>query len=234
MGGDVLIVSEGGGWNAMHEFSLWNHYDQVSNFNAMLFNVSAKSAVLEYGSAPLGVEEGEGLDPRAEGGIRKRHDPGHAMYFLLDVTDTPMASLARPLVVWVIDLPSDLSIPRDRVTSEAAAALHAWQGRPMVRRPDGKYGGGEVRSGGFPRPDVILGDFNIPAHSASLDSIREGLSDAYSEAGSGYNATFPRRYPLWRLDQIFVGRDVHAVGYQTRDMGSGTHLLQMADIAAGP
>lgn len=234
MGGDVLIVAEGGGWNAVHEFSLWNHYDQVSNLNASLFNISTKSAVLEYASMPLGVEEGEGLDPRAEGGIRKRHDPGHAMYFLLDVAGTPLESLARPLVVWVIDLPSDLSIPRKRITPEAAAAIGAWQGRPFVLRPDHRYGAGEVRSGGFPRPDVIVGDFNIPAGSASLDSIRDGLLDAYTQAGAGYCATFPRGYPLWRLDQFFVGRGVHAVGYQTRDMGSGTHLLQVADIGAGP
>lgn len=229
MSGDVLVVAGGGGWNAVQEFLDWRDERQASNFNVLMFNVSSASPVLEYAGTTLGVEAGMGLDPRATDGVRKSRDPGRAMYFMLETRGTGLEGLGRPLVVWVVDLPSDLSLHRMKVAEEAMETMRRWKGRPRVRNADGAYVAGESREG-FPGADVIVGDFNIPGGSASMTRFGADLRDAYREAGSGYAATFPRGMPLWRLDQVLVGDDLRAVSYQTRDMATGTHLLQMADL----
>lgn len=227
---DILIVVGGGGWKPINEFQNWTSPEQVSNLRSDIFNVSARIPVLEYASTILGVSQGAGLDPRAADGVRESRDPGRAMYMLVDVQGTPMANLGRPLVVWVIDLPSDLSLHRADVTEEAASAVRAWKGYTMVRREDGTYGKGEPRAG-FPAPDIIMGDFNIPASSASLRTLVGGMTDAYRAAGAGYAATWPADTPIWRLDQAFVGSELRANAFHTRTMGTGSHALIWLDAS---
>lgn len=227
---EVLIVVGGGGWKPVNEFQNWKSPSQASNFSTAIFNVSARTPVLEYASTILGVSQGAGLDPRASDGVRESRDPGRAMYMLVDVRGTPLAALGRPLVVWVIDLPSDLSLHRTDVTQEAAAAVRTWKGHTLVRRDDGTYGSGEPRAG-FPPPDIIVGDFNIPAGSASLRKLVGGMGDAYRAAGAGYAATWPADTPVWRLDQAFVGADLRGVAFHTRSMGTGSHALIWLDVS---
>ena len=86
-----------------------------------------------------------------------------AMYVELDTT----AKLGRTTVVWVVDLPSDWRISRRAIAANAAAAIAAWSGQETIHHG---HKSKDIRDAGpgFPAPDLVLGDFNIPRGSDSL------------------------------------------------------------------
>jgi hypothetical protein len=220
------------------------------------FMVATRWPLVRWGATDLRIAPSE--EAKKPGGEDRffRADPGRAAFIELDVSAHPaMKSLGRPLVVWIIDLPSDISLPRMRVTANAASAIVSLGAAPM------EYQAGQWVSTGarvpFPEPDVIVGDFNIPRGSASLRNIVATAVDAYDVAGSGYAATFPsgeqvalsalakdpehaplhKRLmarllgrPWWKLDHAFVNPACRVTGYRVIDPGSGTHRLQMLDL----
>lgn len=222
------------------------------------FMVATRWPLVRWGATDLRIAPSE--EAKKPGGEDRffRADPGRAAFIELDVSAHPaMKSLGRPLVVWIIDLPSDISLPRMRVTRNAASAIASLGAAPM------EYQAGQWVSTGarvpFPEPDVIVGDFNIPRGSASLRELVANAVDAYDVAGSGYAATFPsgeqvalsalakdperapfhKRIlarllgrPWWKLDHAFVNAGCRVSGYRILDPGSGTHRLQMLDVRA--
>ncbi len=177
-------------------------------------------------------------------------DPGRALYLELDTTPV----LGRPIVVWVIDLPSDWRLSRWRTATMAAERLATWAGGEYIRveapaprapagAPDPPESVEEARArmaavwtprparGGFPRPDVIVGDFNIPRGSASLGVIAPGMANAFDQCGWGFAATWPRERPFFHLDQAFVAPGLRARRYVVVEPPEGQHRLQVVDVA---
>lgn len=74
----------------------------------------------------------------------------------------------------------------------------------------GWLGSAECKDG----PVVLLGDFNAVPSSLAYRRIAQGWRDAYAEAMPRPKATFPSRFPLLRLDHIFVGDDVQVLDAQ--------------------
>jgi hypothetical protein len=122
----------------------------------------------------------------------------------LDATTT----LGRPISIMLVDLPSSLKLPRMAMARELRTMLDSQRD--------------------LPKPDVLVGDFNIPRGSASLEVIIPGLRDAFTEAGHGYGATFHREFPLYHLDQMRLGDGVRALRYDLIDPGLGRHRAQRA------
>jgi len=60
-------------------------------------------------------------------------------------------------------------------------------------------------------PFVLLGDFNARPSSVAYRTIARRARDVQLDAKSRPRATFPSRYPLFRLDHIFVGNGVVAL-----------------------
>jgi hypothetical protein len=203
------------------------------------FTVLSRRRIERYALTPLDIAPGEGLDPRQRTGTRKWADPGHAMFIELAADDH------RPTAcVWVLDLPSDLSLARRDVTAQAASVIREFNGPAL--RPNGMEAwveDGATVLRGFPEPDLIIGDFNIPRGSASLDAITRGKPNTFDQCGYGPTASWPCKWPRTRLaiwpllhiDQMFVGGALRATSYRLINPGSGTHRMQRADFAAaGP
>ncbi len=190
------------------------------------FTVFSKYRVVRTALFPLDVSLGAGLDPREGDRVVRRSDPGHVMYFELDTT----AVLGRPLIVWCLDLPSDVSLHRRVVTEEAARSLASYPGAVTVVGPDGIWTRTTPEKAGLPRPDIIMGDLNIPRGSGSLDALVSGLDPVYDQAGRGPFGTWPYEVPLWHLDQMFIAPWLRAIDYVPVDLGGGTHRAHRADV----
>jgi hypothetical protein len=156
-------------------------------------------------------------------GLARRYfrasDPGHLVVAELDTTSV----LGHNLVIWYIDLPSDPLgskwelAGRVRAFLDSAAAKIDDDGNPVL-----------------PPADLLLGDFNIPRGSASLSRFTQGLQSAYDQAGSFGAASWPRRFPVFHLDQAFTAPTLKVLQYQLVDPGKSEHRAQIIDIEALP
>lgn len=165
------------------------------------------------------------------------------------------AELGRPLVVWVVDLPSDPGLSREKVMAGARRAVEAW--RQLAQ---------ETTKGGWwrpvgepvavPEPDIVIGDFNTPRGSASLQELAPGMRDAYEEAGWGrarswrqvraagpgtpggpvvgraVNRVTRLLLPLadWHIDLTLLGERWKATRYRLVRPSSGAHDVQVVDL----
>jgi len=196
------------------------------------FTVLSSRPLSRFGFTNLNIMPGSGFDPRLPKGVRANHDPGAAMYLEVRVGNDP----DELLTVWIVDLPSDISLSRERVAREARAAIDGFDGQRLIRSEQSSWtvetDTGFTGNPGFPTPDLIIGDFNIPRGAASLEHLRNGYPDAFEQAATGYMASWPRRFPMWHLDQAFIGPRWRAWGYDLRSTGSGSHLMQVLDLTA--
>lgn len=200
------------------------------------FTVLSRRTIVRYALTRLDIAPGEGLDPRQRTGTRRWADPGHAMFIEL------AADKHRPpMCLWVLDLPSDLSLARYEITEQAARVLREFKGPALRPGSPRRWVEDESPSlRGFPEPDLIIGDFNIPRGSASLDAITHGKPNAFDQCGFGPTASWPCKWPrtrrtIWpvlHLDQMFVGGAVRATSYTLINPGSGAHRMQRADVVA--
>jgi len=187
------------------------------------FDLFARLPVRRWASTSL---ELDGRSRQRDGSLRE--DPGWAAFYQLDAG-------AGTLTIWVIDLPSDPRASRMSLARRAGGAIASWQGATRVIHPDEGQWIERSDALGFPTPDVIVGDFNIPRGSASLRVFLEsagaaGMRDAFEEAGWGWKRTWPRQFPAWAIDQCFVGARVGAARFQTLDPGFGGHRALVVEV----
>jgi hypothetical protein len=189
------------------------------------FDLFGRLPVRRWASTSLGLE---GRSRQRDGSMRE--DPGWAAFYELE---TPTGTLT----VWVIDLPSDPRLGRMRLARGAGAAIASWQGAVRVVDPEEGQWTERAEALGFPAPDVIVGDFNIPRGSASLRAFLRaagaaGMRDAFDEAGWGWKRTWPRELPVWALDQCFVGARVRALRFETINPEMGGHRGIVVEVHA--
>ena len=187
------------------------------------FDVFSRLPVRRWASTSLGLEGRS----RAANDASQR-DSGWAAWYELETA-------GGTLVVWAIDLPSDPRAHRVPLAREAGRTLASWSGAVRVREGDG-YRYEKMDRTGFPAPDVVVGDFNIPRGSASLGVLLEeagaaGMRDAFDVAGFGWRRTWPREWPVWAIDHCFVGEGVRARSFETRDPGVGGHRVLVVECA---
>lgn len=109
----------------------------------------------------------------------------------------------------LVDVPSNPLIPRWKMLNELRLHLDALA---------------------TPSPDIILGDFNTARGGASIQEFAPKMHDAFSQAGIGFGATYPRAAPLWHIDQMLLAPRVTAVRYEIIDTEIGKHRLQTATV----
>lgn len=173
------------------------------------FYVLSRWAIEERGMTSLGLRgRVHSSDPDHKNSI----DNGLAAYIVV------RPSSEERVVIWMVDLPSDVFWPRAQMTRVARARIDAY------RRADG--------SRGFPDPDVIVGDFNISRGSRSLGTLLgPGMRSSFAAGGSGYGATWPRPLTLWHLDQVYVDADAWRVrAHALPDPGAGYHRAVVTDL----
>ncbi|GGC48655.1 endonuclease [Siccirubricoccus deserti] len=119
-----------------------------------------------------------------------------------------------------------LGLRGDERLAQAEALLGtAWLGHPDCRT----------------KPIVLLGDFNAPPRSRTYRRLAAQLRDVQGvPPGQRSVPTFPARWPLLRIDHIFLGQRVEAVRVEVRrgplERLASDHLPLVADlvIRAGP
>ena len=115
----------------------------------------------------------------------------------------------RLLRIWAVDLPSDPALVRRALFEDLAARLDSLELDP---------------------PDLVLGDFNVPLNSVSLERTFPSMKNAFDQVGVGWHGTWPSRLPLWQLDQVLLGDRIEGVRYQVIPSSHGAHRIQQAII----
>lgn len=88
----------------------------------------------------------------------------------------------------------------------------------------------ETRDAEGRRPVVLAGDFNVPGGMRSLDPLRKSLRDIWPEAGIGWGATMTERFPVSRIDQIWVSPEISAVAARVHRGVPSDHRLVVANL----
>jgi len=138
------------------------------------------------------------------------HDDDYRVWLVEFDTTAP---LGRPVVMYIVDLPSEIERGRMAIAGRL---------RRLLDKRDA------------PAPDLVVGDFNMTRSSASIDRLFPEHRNAYNDAGHGYAATFPREFPLFHIDHILLDGSLEATDYDVIDPGVGSHRAQAATIVARP
>ena len=77
---------------------------------------------------------------------------------------------------------------------------------------------------------VACGDFNTPARGQVYAELGQHLRSAFNDAGSGFGYTFPAKFPLVRIDHVWL-RGVRAVRAFVPDSRASDHRPLVADLA---
>lgn len=108
---------------------------------------------------------------------------------------------------------------RERMNQIVALLGPGWLGNPMCRSS----------------PFVLLGDFNARPSSVVYRTITRLATDVHLGAKTRPRATFPSRYPLFRIDHIFVGNGVVPIEAEVQSDGlirtASDHLPLTARIS---
>jgi hypothetical protein len=134
------------------------------------FIVLSRSPVRRWGATELGLRgrmRKVGELPLISGALPGRLDQGRACWLEIDTT----ALFGRPIIVWVLDLPSDEQLSRWETAGEVISRLRAWAGPALI--PDGR--GGIVGSEPYDRlPDSRHRDgrFELAARFRIADEAR--------------------------------------------------------------
>ncbi len=123
------------------------------------------------------------------------------------------SELGKAITIYAVDLPSDPKLSR----MQTAARL-----RVMLSNADA------------PAPDMVLGDFNMTRRGAALKTAFPDLVHAYDQAGTGYGATYPRKFPLFHIDHILLAETIQAQSYKLINPHAGRHRMQIAEIRVKP
>jgi hypothetical protein len=141
---DVILSVDGCCRREWPEWAQERAPDMERLFNSNM-HLLTRFAILRWGHANLGIPAPE---PRPDAdreqrralrwlgdvpllrhaalpdGLRPLHDPGRAWYFELDTRER----LGRTTIVWLVDLPSDIRLPRQAVTRHAMEVIRRWEG----------------------------------------------------------------------------------------------------------
>jgi vancomycin resistance protein VanJ len=79
-------------------------------------------------------------------------------------------------------------------------------------------------------PFIACGDFNTPAHGQVYAALKQGFGNAFEEAGSGFGFTFPARFPLVRIDHVWL-RGAHAAAARVPASRASDHRPLVVDVA---
>lgn len=230
---DVLAITNRPGhtkWDALR--------DHVGGARSMArfgrLTIISHFRVVSWGGCTLGIEGARKQTTVWRGGGEVSQDSGEGFFVELDTT----ARLGRTTTIWIVDIPSDIGLHRDRVFSQASQALREFRG-PVFGRSDANLdiakpiapsSAGAGANIGFPSADLIVGDFNTPRGSRSMRRVVGDLDHAYDQVGRGWAATWRRDVPLIAIDQAFVGSWLRTVTYSIRDMGAGSHRAQVIEV----
>ena len=126
--------------------------------------------------------------------------------FRIDTTE----QLGEPLVLWAVDLPSNITIPKIDTAERVKRLLTTVE---------------------LQRPDIVMGDFNMTRNSYSMKTMFPELIDASNVAGVGLLASFPMNVPLYHIDHTLLSKDVRCTAYKLINPKIGRHRVQIVTLS---
>ena len=115
----------------------------------------------------------------------------------------------QPLQILLVDLPSDPARSRWDIANQC---------RDLLDQTD---------CGEF---DLVIGDFNMPSNSQALGALFPGYQPSWKQSGQGWGPTYPRKWPMARLDHVLEGPEVDVTMLRTMDPGLSRHCLQTMTV----
>jgi vancomycin resistance protein VanJ len=77
---------------------------------------------------------------------------------------------------------------------------------------------------------VVAGDFNTPPQGRLHARAAGRLQDSFAAAGNGYGWSFPREFPLWRIDYVWLSEGLRALNSRTVSCPPSDHCLVVMDV----
>jgi hypothetical protein len=208
--------------------------------------IASKYAMIRTGRVSLVGEVDENISTRP-GGSR-----GWVLFIEFDLArpfqelnsqPQTVQSIPEPFVVWFVDVPSEPALWRRELMSNARTAIDNWNGNGHVM---GKHVWETSQTDTpFPEPDLIIGDFNTPRGSSSIDLLSPNMSDAFEQVGWGRSRSWsPKtnnfitrtlsKFANWHIDLALTNERWKATNYRTMDTstwGKSEHQMQLVDLA---
>ncbi|NNC90334.1 MAG: hypothetical protein HKN82_17915 [Akkermansiaceae bacterium] len=79
-------------------------------------------------------------------------------------------------------------------------------------------------------PTILAGDFNAPATDSIYRVVRRDFIDSFAVAGVGWGNTYHRRFPILRLDHIFVSEEFLPVRSCVVSIPESDHRMVVSDL----
>lgn len=220
---------------------IWSRYPLLS---IREFVVSMQDAQAHLRSAGAADPQSTPATPEPPVAIKQVHPAvRQAIQKIFDLTGSPMrppermedatvtviildshAALGRNLVIYWVDLPSNPLAWRHAITQRIAHHLRMLQSLPID--PSSNI------NPSIPRPDLIIGDFNIPTFSASIDRIApvdpRGSFQHASQASVAISrlGSWPRPLNALGLDHALIAPDWIVSQYRLIDPAASEHMAQ--------
>ena len=80
------------------------------------------------------------------------------------------------------------------------------------------------------RPTLLLGDLNTTPGSATYEHLATRLDDSWARVGDGDGHTFDAELPPRRIDYVWVGGGVRALGAQVLPSPASDHAALLVDV----
>lgn len=88
-----------------------------------------------------------------------------------------------------------------------------------------------IRGDGVPRPTILIGDFNTPRRGVFYRFLASQLRDGWSHSGTGTGASYPSKWPILPIDQLFLSETVRAQTMFFPRSRASDHLPLVADLS---
>ena len=79
-------------------------------------------------------------------------------------------------------------------------------------------------------PLIVGGDLNTTPNSLICQKLESKLQDCFKSAGFGFGLTYSAKFPLWRIDHLYVSDHLEPLHCQVKDLTSSDHKPLLAQI----
>ena len=86
----------------------------------------------------------------------------------------------------------------------------------------------QLRLGGH-LPCLLGGDFNAPAGHRSFQTLEPLFDDTFARVGTGWGDTFPNKFPVLRIDQLWATREWKPIAARVVRSAHSDHRMLVAD-----
>lgn len=134
---------------------------------------------------------------------------GRQMWYVSRFVVMPPGWNGVPLRIAMVDLPSRPTLAKRQIADALAQACAA---------------------GALGEIDIVAGDFNAIDGSVILTRCFPAHRDALAESGRGWLCTWPRAFPLWKIDHVLLGSGLRALQAHVIDPGTSHHRMTQVDV----